>query len=608
MDMACQPTDVPEDINIDEIRAKYAHERDRRVRREGEDQYVEVSDEFAAYYERDPWTPPVVRDPISDDIDVAILGGGFAGLLCAARLREQGVENIRVIDMAGDFGGTWYWNRYPGVQCDIEAYNYLPLLEETNYIPKHKYSYGAEIYEHCQRIGHHFGLYEKALFGTMVRSLKWDESIKRWRVETNHGDDIRARFLVMASGPYNRPKLPGVPGIMDYKGHTFHTARWDYDYTGGNCWGGLEKLRDKKVAIIGTGATAIQAVPFLGEYAKQLYVFQRTPSSIDERRNRETDPEWVKTLTPGWQARRALNFHTGTFQSFPPGVDDLVCDGWTEINRNLQTTLAKMGDPELSLEQFMAFRDVEEYKVMERLRRRVDSIVKDPATAEKLKPYYRFLCKRPCFNDAYLPTFNRPNVTLIDVSDTQGVERFTEKGIVSKGVEYDVDCIVYASGFEITTSMKRRIGIDVVEGRDGRSLYDHWENGFKTLHGQTTNGFPNQFFMGFIQGGVSVNVTVMYDQQAHHIAYMVGETLRRGAKTIECSQGAQDAWVKTMRETEVSNESFLRDCTPGYYNNEGGKVIRSHLGEIYGPGFYAYDDLLTQWRDSGKMEGLVLAD
>ena len=227
-------------------------------------------------------------------------------------------------------------------------------------------------------------------------------------------------------------------------------------------------------------------------------------------------------------------------------------------------------------------------------------------TAEKLKPYYRFLCKRPCFNDDYLPTFNRPNVTLIDVSDTRGVERLTKKGIVAHGVEYEVDCIIYASGFEITTEMKRRMGIETVEGRGGRSLYDHWANGFRTLHGFMTHGFPNQLFTGFIQGGVSVNVTVMYDQQARHMAYIIREVLARGAKTVEPTQEAQDAWVKTMRETEVSMEAFLRDCTPGYYNNEGGKVIRSHLGEVYGPGFYAFTDLMEGWRKKGDMQGLVL--
>jgi cyclohexanone monooxygenase len=604
--LRCEPTRTPHTVDLAALRERYRRERDKRLRPEGERQYVGTADDFSDFYEVDPYSPPIERAPLSADIDVAILGGGFAGMLAAARIKEAGIDNIRIIEMAGDFGGTWYWNRYPGVQCDIESYCYVPLLEEIGYLTKHRYSYGAEIFEQCQRIGRHFGLYEKALFGTISRSLRWDASINRWRVSTNRGDDLRARFLVMASGPYNRPKLPGIPGITDFKGHSFHTSRWDYEYTGGDTSGGLHKLADKRVAIIGTGATAVQVVPFLGKYSKHLYVFQRTPSTIDDRGNRLTDPEWAKTLTQGWQAERQKSFHIATFEQLYPGMSDLVCDGWTEINRNLQAKLAGLGNPKLSMEEYLKVREEVDYQVMERLRERIDNVVKDKDTAEKLKPYYRFLCKRPCFNDDYLPTFNRPNVTLVDVSTTQGVERLTEKGIISKGVEHEVDCIVYASGFEITTEMKRRIGIERVEGRDGRSLYDHWADGFKTLHGFTTHGFPNQLFMGFIQGGVSVNVTVMYDAQARHMAYLIKETLARGAQTLEPTREAQDDWVKTMRKTEVSSEAFLRDCTPGYYNNEGGKLIRSHLGEVYGPGFYAFTERMEAWRKNGDMHGLVL--
>jgi cyclohexanone monooxygenase len=603
--MNCLPTRTHK-VDVAALREKYRVERDKRTRPEGDHQYQEATGDFVGFYESDPYSPPIVREAISDDIDVAILGGGFAGLFAAARVKEQGIDNIRIIEMGGDFGGTWYWNRYPGVQCDIESYCYVPLLEETGYMPKHRYSFGPEIFEQCQRIGRYFGLYDKALFGTIVRTVRWDAAIKRWRVTTDRGDDIRARFLVYASGPYNRPKLPGVPGLSNFKGHMFHTARWDYDYTGGDTNGGLHKLADKKVGLIGTGATAVQVVPFLGQYAKHLYVFQRTPSSIDERANRETDPEWVKTLKPGWQAARQKSFHISTFEQLYPDMEDLVCDGWTEINRNLQHELAALGNPKLSLEEYMAIRERTDYEVMERLRDRVAEIVKDPATVEKLKPFYRFLCKRPCFNDDYLPTFNRPNVTLVDVSNARGIERVTEKGIVANGKEHELDCIVYASGFEITTEVKRRFGIDVFEGRNGQSLYDHWADGPRTLHGFTTHGFPNLFVMGFVQGGVSVNVTVMYDQQARHLAYLMKEALNRGATTLEPTKDAQDGWVRTMRETEVSTEAFLRECTPGYYNTEGGKVIRSHLGEVYGPGFYAFVDLMDAWRKQGAMDGLTL--
>ena len=608
----CEPTQTPDDIDLPALREKYRQERDKRLRPEGSQQYVEAQGAFADFWETDPHSPPVVRDPISEDIDVAVLGGGFGGLITAARLKEAGVSNLRVIEMGGDFGGVWYWNRFPGIQCDNDACCYMPLLEELNYVPKQRYADGAEIYEHCQRIGKHFGLYESALFGTQARSLRWDESIDRWRVDTNGGDDIRARFVVMASGPFNRLKLPGIPGIDRFEGHSFHTSRWDYDYTGGDSTGGLDKLGDKRVAIIGTGATAVQVIPFLGRYAKQLFVFQRTPSSVDARGNRPTDPEWAKSLKPGWQKERQANFHDWTplgFDGTALGRPDLICDFWTEIGRNVAERLTEMADPQVTAEQFVELYEREDYRVMERLRRRIDSIVEDKETAESLKPWFRFLCKRPCSNDDYLPTFNRPNVTLIDVSSSQGVERITEKGLVANGAEYEVDCIIYASGFEITTEISRRYGIEAIEGRDGLSLYDHWASGYQTLHGMTTRGFPNQFFTGFSQAGVSANTSSMYEQQGEHIAYIIQQALARGATTVEPSQDAQDAWVETIRATAVSDPEYAEACTPGYYNNEGGgggEGIRSHLGEPYGPGFYAFDDLLRAWRDKGDMEGLDL--
>ncbi|MER5927024.1 flavin-containing monooxygenase [Streptomyces mirabilis] len=605
----CAPTQTPQTDHA-ALRAKYLLERDKRLRGEGQKQYLEAEGEFEEYYEADPYTPVVPRPPISQDIDVAILGGGLSGLITAARVKQAGVTGFRVIELGGDFGGAWYWNRYPGIQCDTDCYCYLPMLEEVGYIPKQKYSFGDEVFEHCQRIGKHFGLYDHAIFSTLIRSMEWDESIGRWRIGTNRGDDIRARFVVMCQGPFNRPKLPGIPGIKDFRGHTFHTARWDYAYTGGDMSGGLDKLADKRVAVIGTGASGIQVVPHLARSARHLYVFQRTPSYIDERGNVPTDPEWVKTLEPGWQKERQRNFHTAAFEAFAPGQPDLVCDGWTEVSRNLAAHLdatdgwAALADPE----KFMELREIQDYRAMQRLRDRVDTVVEDERTARALKPYYRFLCKRPCFNDAYLPTFNRPNVTLVDVSDTKGVERITENGIIAHGVEHEVDCVIFASGFEITTDLDRRLGIRPFAGRDGLSLYDHWAKGYRTLHGVMSHGFPNQFFTGFLQGGVTASTTAMFEQQARHIAYIIKETVARGASTVEPSEEAQDQWCATVRETAVDNTNFQRECTPGYYNNEGEQQIRSHLGEPYWPGFYALEDLLQAWRDTGEMRGLVLND
>ena len=322
-----------DDFDPDVLRARYRAERDRRLRPDANDQYVEVSGDYRHYVD-DPYVDPgFTRAPLNDAVDVLVVGGGFGGLLAAARLREASVDSIRIVEKGGDFGGTWYWNRYPGAQCDIESYIYLPLLEETGYIPTQKYAFADEIRAHARRIGETFDLYRQACLQTEIRDVRWLDDESRWLITTNRDDAIRARCVVMSNGPLNRPKLPGIPGIETFEGHSFHTSRWDYGYTGGSNQGDLTRLADKRVAIIGTGATAIQCVPHLGRYAEQLYVFQRTPSSVDLRGNRPTDPEWVKTLTPGWQKRRMENFNilvSGGAQD-----EDLVNDGWTDIIRNL---------------------------------------------------------------------------------------------------------------------------------------------------------------------------------------------------------------------------------------------------------------------------------
>src|SRR6185436_13927361 len=300
----------PEELGFDPmaLRARYAAEREKRLRPDGNNQYVEVSGKYARF-EEDPYVEPgFTRPALHEELDAVIIGGGFGGLLAAARLQEVGITDVRIIEKAGDFGGTWYWNRYPGAQCDIESYVYLPLLEETGYIPKEKYSFAPEIFAHAQRIGKHFNLYDKACFQTQIKEARWNEETGRWTVTTDRDDVFKARFVIMSSGPLNRPKLPAIPGIEQFKGHTFHTSRWDYNYTGGDTTGGMTKLGDKRVALIGTGATAIQCVPRTAQYAEHLYVFQRTPSSVDWRRNKPTDPEWFASLQPGWQRERRENF------------------------------------------------------------------------------------------------------------------------------------------------------------------------------------------------------------------------------------------------------------------------------------------------------------
>ncbi|MDP3737136.1 MAG: NAD(P)/FAD-dependent oxidoreductase [Hyphomonadaceae bacterium] len=594
------------DFDPETLHAKYLAERDRRLRPDGARQYVEVKAEFSRYVE-DPYVEPgFTREPVFDHVEFAVIGGGFGGLLMGARLREAGFEKIRVVENAGDFGGTWYWNRYPGAMCDVESYCYLPLLEELGYMPRHKYSFAPEILEHSRRIARHYRLYDDALLQTAITELGWDEKAERWIVSTNRGDRFTAKYVAMANGPLSRPKLPGIPGINDFKGYTFHTSRWDYRYTGGDNSGNLTGLKDKRVGIIGTGATAIQAIPHLGEWSKQLYVFQRTPSSVDVRNNGETDPAWAASLEPGWQQKRMDNFNVLTSGGHQD--EDLVHDGWTDIFRNLMGPAVKEASKKLGRRLTKSERaellELADYRKMNQVRARVDGLVKDPATAEALKPWYRQFCKRPCFHDEYLQTYNRPNVTLVDTNG-KGVEAMTERGVIANGREYELDCLIFATGFEVGTSYTRRAGYDIV-GRGGRTLSEHWSDGLRTLHGLTTHGFPNCFFLGFTQSAVTVSVPQALNEQAKHITYLVTEANKRGHEVLEPTAEAQDAYVQEVRGMARLGQRFYTECTPGYYNSEGAVGNRGgFFSDMYGAGPIKFFEALEAWRSTGKLEGIA---
>ncbi len=588
------------DFDPDALRERYRIERDKRLRADGNEQYVEMTGDFARYLE-DPYIDrKIERDPVTDTVDVVLIGGGFGGLQTAARLHEAGIHNLLLVEKGGDFGGTWYWNRYPGAQCDVEAYCYLPLLEELNYVPKEKYAYAREILDHAAAIGRHYGLYQRTLFQTEVKELRWDAAQSRWIVHSNRGDAIRARFVCMASGPLHRPKLPGVPGLRTFRGHSFHTSRWDYDYTGGGPDGGLDRLGDKRVAIIGTGATAIQCVPYLGEAAKELYVFQRTPSSVDVRGNSPTDRAWAAGLQPGWQKHRMENFNA--LVSGMPQQEDLVNDGWTDLVHKVVYRF-RNADPgtNLSIEQLV---EMANFEKMEEVRARVDQLVDDPETAEKLKPYYQMFCKRPTFNDEYLPTFNRPNVHLVD-TDGRGVERITERGLVVAGREYEVDCIIYSTGFEVGTSYTRRAGLDAI-GPGGRALSEHWRDGTRSLHGMSSHGFPNLFVAQISQAAFTANFPHLLEECAIHQAHIIAHALENGFSEVEVTREAEEAWVQRILGFEGGPLAGLGgpDCTPGYYNNEGQEHPHAAQSAPYGPGSISFFELLAKWRAEGTFEGM----
>jgi cation diffusion facilitator CzcD-associated flavoprotein CzcO len=572
----------------DALRAKYAEERERRLRPDGISQYVEIAGAFGRFG-HDPWADPgFARDPIADAVDVAIVGAGFGGLLIGARCKELGVESVRLIDKAADVGGTWYWNRYPGIACDVESYVYMPLLEELGYIPTEKYAKGAEILAHCRRIAQHYDLYREACLHTEVHEIRWDQTASRWIIFTDRGDRIRARFVAMANGYLQKPKLPGIPGITTFGGHAFHTSRWDYVYTGRD----LKGLSDKRVGIIGTGATAIQCVPRLAESAQSLFVFQRTPSTVDVRANRPTEAGWAASLEPGWQRRRIENFQILTAGG--EAAEDLVDDAWTSLTKKLP--IVNGAGPNAA--------ELADFAKMEEIRARVDAIVADPATAEALKPWYGYFCKRPCFHDEYLQAFNRENVTLVDTHG-RGVEQINENGLVVDGVEYPLDCLIFATGFEVGTDYRQRTGFEVI-GRDGRTLTDKWADGVRTLHGLQVNGFPNCFIESIAQSGFTVNFPYLIDTQSRHVAWVIAWALQNGAAEVEATADAEAAWVDQVLQRSSVIAGRRESCTPGYYNREGQANARLNQDSFFFGSPTEYADILEAWRASGRLDGLEI--
>jgi cation diffusion facilitator CzcD-associated flavoprotein CzcO len=583
------------------LRDKYRAERDKRVRDDGNSQYIEPTGRFIHFVE-DPYVAVAPREPKLAEIDVALIGAGFAGLCAGARLKDAGVEDVWLIDGAGDVGGAWYWNRYPGAMCDTAAMIYLPLLEETGHRPSAKYVRAPEIYGHARRIATHWNLYDRALFSTHVEHLAWDEQRSRWIITTDRGDRLAARYVVMGTGPLNRPKLPGIPGIETFDGHCFHTSRWDYGYTGGTYEGEpMTKLADKRVGIIGTGATGIQAIPHLARDSGQLFVFQRTPSSIDVRGNHPIDPEWFETLEPGWQQKWLMNFCT--LQTGGYAEEDLVKDGWTDITKRIYEHVVARADEGITPELLRsAYEEADDEKMVE-IRARVDAIVTDGATAEALKPWYRQLCKRPCFHDEYLQSYNVPTAHLVE-TDGHGVDRIDETGVWVKGQHYELDCLIFASGFEVGTEYARRSGYETV-GRGGQTLSQYWADGMRTLHGIHLRGFPNLFLSQHAQAANLIsNITHNLSDHALTIAAVVGHAQGAGATEVEPTETAEKEWVDLIAQGRMS---FLADpeCTPGYYNNEGHPDDRTNqLAAGYPFGSVAFFTYIDGWRNSGEFAGL----
>ncbi len=594
-------------IDHETLQHRYAEERDKRLRADGNDQYRELTGEFADLA-ADPYVERADREPLTDETLVAFIGGGFAGLVTGAKLKMAGVDDVRLIEKGGDVGGTWYWNRYPGAQCDTAAMIYLPLLEETGHTPSLKYTYGPEILDHSQRIADTFGLYDRAVLQTEVTDVVWDDTTSQWVIHTDRGDEMRARYLCMGTGPLHKPKLPGIDGIESFSGHRFHTSRWDYDYTGGSPDGDpMDRLTDQRVAIIGTGATAVQCVPHLARAAGDLFVFQRTPSSVDARHNQPIDPDWFETLEPGWQTTWLENFVLHQQGGAGEDEPDLVDDGWTEISQRIRSRLMQLAEAGADVSDLATlFREayvLADDDKMEAIRARVDELVEDERTAEGLKPWYRQLCKRPCFHDEYLQSFNRSNTHLIDTNG-QGVERIDETGLWANGQHYEVDCIIFATGFEVGTPFHRRSGFDP-KGREFR-LSEAWTEGMESLHGMHVAGFPNLFIVSFQQAANLIsNVPHNLVEAGETLATIISHAESVGAREVEATPEGQQAWMDLIGPRELS---LLGDtsCTPGYYNNEGAGIDEAAAKAGYAHpggalGFFAH---IKEWRTNGRFDGL----
>ena len=588
-------------VDTEFLRRKYKEERDKRIRSDGNEQYIEITEGFG-HYQDDPYTPLVEREPVHRDAEVVIIGGGFAGLTAGARLRDVGVEDITIIEGGGDVGGVWYWNRYPGAMCDTAAMVYLPLLEETNYLPTQKYVLAPEIFAHAQRIARQYELYDQALFSTQVKGVRWDDASQRWLVTTNRGDQLRARFLIAGTGPLHRPKLPGIPGIQEFKGESFHTSRWEYSVTGGSPLEPMNKLATKRVGIIGTGATAIQCIPHLGRDAQELFIFQRTPSSVDFRNNHPLSKENVGELSPGWQEEWLLNFCT--LQNMGFADVDYVKDGWTDISKRIRDRVIEEAKGNFTPEIMRSAYETCDDEKMEEIRARVDDVVSDHDTAQGLKAWYRQLCKRPCFHDEYLDTYNRPSVHLVDTNG-QGVERIDATGVWVQGVHYDLDVLIFASGFEVGTELSRRTGFEIV-GRNGLTLSEKWSEGMETLHGMHVVDFPNLFLMQPSQAANLIsNITHNHVESSRNIASVIDHVKCSGATLVEPDAEAVNAWVAqyAMATGTVMNSP---DCTPGYYNNEGKGPDARQLRTMgnYPTGSIGYFAYSKAWRESGEFTGL----
>ena len=486
--------------------------------------------------------------------DAVIVGAGFAGLYMLHRLRQDGFRAI-VFEAGSGVGGTWYWNRYPGARCDVESMEYSysfsdALQQEWEWTER--YAGQPEILRYANHVAERFDLRRDIVFDTRVSSARFDEAAAFWDVETDTGRTVSARHCILATGCLSSANLPDFEGRDSFLGETYHTGRWPHegvDFTG------------KRVGIIGTGSSAIQAIPVIAEQAQHLTVFQRTPNYSIPARNAPIDPNLVQEIKAEYPAFRERNYQepAGFGSKIPKNDQAALEDAEESRARNYAKRWERGGFGFLSAyNDLIVNRDAND-TAAGFVRDRIRETVADPTTAELLCPDNVIGCKRPCLDTGYFETYNRPNVELVDVR-TDPIERITPEGIVVAGREHAVDCIVFATGFDAMTGAM--LSIDI-RGRQGRTLTDKWAAGPVTYLGLTTSGFPNLFMIsGPGSPSVLTNMIVSIEQHVEWIADCMGHLRDEGLAAIEATPAAEDGWVTHVNA--VADQTLYPTCNSWY--------------------------------------------
>ena len=526
-------------------------------------------------------------------VDICVVGAGFAGMYTIVKARQMG-KSVRVFEAGTDVGGTWYWNRYPGARCDIESVEYSYSFDEDlqqEWEWTERYAAQPEILKYARHVADRFDLRSDIQFSTRVLSAHFDESTSTWVTTTDRGDVVRSQFIIFATGCLSSANRPHFDGDHLFEGDTYHTGEWPHD--------GVD-FTGKTVGLIGTGSSAIQSIPLIAEQADHLTVFQRTASFSIPARNDTIDSDYVQRVKQNYKSFREANrLQTGAFGSTIERGDSSALEASdAERRAEFERRWQKGGFGFLSSYNDFLLKSEANDTVADFVREKIQTIVKNPETAEALLPQQVIGCKRLCLDTNYYETFNRPNVSLVPV-DKHPIERITEHGLVVNGKEHTFDVLVYATGFDAMTGSLLKIDI---RGRDNVALGDAWHAGPVTYLGLNTAGFPNMFMVsGPGSPSVLTNMIMSIEQHVEWITDCISHMTSHGQSTIETTEESQSAWVAFVNA--VADMTLYPSCNSWYLGaNVPGKP------RVFMPliGFPTYVDKCNEVVRNGY-EGFVLA-